>query len=274
VELHLINNSIIVSSVTGVEKLQLLYDKVPVASVAKLDFRLVNSGRTPIRASDIVATPGIQFENSMVLDARLQRLDPPDVQASLAMDTTARSVGVTFPLLNPGDAISFSVLVAGPTWGNRVFGRIAGVSSISFVDDRISTGGKESRLSASFYIVAAFTAITFVLFLSLLYVAGAEQAIKEQWNRGSIVLPRMQTAADYLSFCDRTIPAEKSSETVALRSHLRGLPQDHIVTDEDHARVVEQLGAALMNVKGIKSATLLMLLFSVIGAVFVLRELI
>jgi hypothetical protein len=249
IQFRLIGMSTVVSPVSGVEKVQLAYDGRSVANVSKIDIVLSNTGRTPIRQADIVVPPQVQLLDGDVLDVRLQSVRPLGVEATFAADTGARAVSVLFPLLNPGDVVSFSILASTVTPRVRFGGRIAGVPAIAFRDDRTSVPGQRRSFGWTFYVVGVVSLFVLGLLLTMIWMLGTEHQIQSLWARGVIQIPQVEKASEMLAYIEKGFADDKVQELAPLKGYLRGLPNDRSLTDAERATIARQFNAAFTNVK-------------------------
>jgi hypothetical protein len=133
-ELQLLSNSLLVSPVTGAEKLNFVYDGQPVTSLTRLEFGLANTGRTPIREADIVSPPVINLQPAKIVDAQIGQLRPGNLQVQSTENNDGHSISLRFPLLNPGDSFHLTLLVSAGRPEISSDARIAGISELGFVD--------------------------------------------------------------------------------------------------------------------------------------------
>lgn len=272
-EFRLAGSSVIVSPVAGVEKLQVAYDGRPISSVSKIDVVLSNNGRTPIRRSDIVRAPFVQLTDGEILDARVQSMRPTGVESRLLVDDTKHIVSIEFPLLNPGDAVSLSVLSSNinpkPTFG----GRVAGVAVVASRVEHADNGRPIRRVGWTTYVVGGFSILAVMLFVAMIWMLGSEQMIRELWRRGVIQAPPARTAADFVAFLEQGFPSDKVQELATLKTYLRGLPQDRELTDPERTVIAQGLNAAFTNIANVRNAAVVMFALATLGISYVAMSL-
>ena len=110
-ELRQESSASLIEKTAALDKLEIRYGSRPVDRITQLSFTLANTGRTPIRESDIVSPLTLDVGSAEVLDARVERVDPAELSATVATDATNHAVTIRFPLLNPKDVVYLNVLV-------------------------------------------------------------------------------------------------------------------------------------------------------------------
>ena len=97
--------------------------------------RISNTGRQPIRTTDIEVPLSIKLECIEIISSKVILSDPPDLPISTNNEVS--SVTISKALLNPGDDFTIEVIsVPKKSDGivvSGVAGRIAGVEQIKFV---------------------------------------------------------------------------------------------------------------------------------------------
>jgi hypothetical protein len=190
-ELQILSTATVVERGQGIEKLRIMYDTASVPAVSRIDFALINTGSTAITKPQVVEAPTLILKSGRMLEVQIVRSDPAGVRASLSLDPSGERLSMSFPLLNGGDALFFSILASTDQPSLTVSGRIAGVRQLALRDRRQQTVTRPVRkLTVSFYIVSAVTAFVLVILLVGIYIAGGEKALKAAAKSGVIVLPR------------------------------------------------------------------------------------
>lgn len=273
-EFHEIGSSLLVGGVEGIEKLRFLYDGRPVPSLSKLDFIFVNAGRTAIRGEDVLVPPHITVADGQVLDVRIQKAVPPDVQVKSSVDSSGKTVSFSFPLLNSKDAVQFSLLVSGRPIPVSTGGRIVGIHAVDIVDRRAESSSVWRQLPWTFYIVAPITALCIVLVLGGLFVLGSEDAIASLWERRMIVPPPAAGVPEqYLSFLDQGFRDDKSDELKRLRTYLRGLPASPALDETQRREFNSMLARALVDTSLIKRGLAGLSVLAIVGLWYTLSAL-
>jgi hypothetical protein len=260
-ELRHVSTTTVVGEVAGLEKLSITYGGRPIPAVSKLSFLLMNSGRTPLREADLVGPPTVRLlGNVQLLDFHEDGSDPPELTYHSSADTAKREYALTFPLLNPGDAIRFSLLVAAPADLTPKFtasARISGIKRLSVT--RLTTTDSSQKLSRRAELVLAATSILSLLFLLGLVGFGYELHLRELVRKGALQLQRPATPANYISLVQKALaPTKLDFELRELRAYLASLPLGQEVSPEEASEITDLMRNAVSN-----------LTFSVVGLVII-----
>jgi hypothetical protein len=227
-ELQEVESSVLIDSSSTLDKLEVLYDGKHTTRIYRLRFALINTGRTPLRQEDLVVPPEIRFAPGVtILDSREERTIPPELTATTSMDTVARRIRIGFPLLNPGDAVEFSVLTTGGEPAYSAAARIVGVHQLSVTRrERVALRPVRKR-SWTFYLVAIITAILLIVFLASLFQAGQEKALKKLAEQNAFAMPQSGTAAQFEQFVRAVVvPPKAEFEVAQALSFLSSLPSE------------------------------------------------
>ena len=159
------------------------YDGVAVPGLSRFDLRYVNTGRTPIREADVVSPPSIAVDSGTILEARIEDVAPTNLAATLVVDSAGRSVAIHARLLNPKDAVRFTLFTtATPPPPIRALARIAGVRQLALVDQRPSAQPLWRRIPWSMYAVGTATVFAMLCFGLFLYMYGSERVYRHNWH--------------------------------------------------------------------------------------------
>lgn len=270
-ELRQSGSSIVVSPTQVVEKLQIEYDGQPVPSVAKSDFVLSNSGRTPIRQSDVVEPVRVAFDGGQVLDLRITKVLPANLAASLSVDLAKHVATIEFPLLNPGDAVYFSTLVSSTAVAVSASARIVGVSGLDFAKNEASLQSLWRRVPWTTYVAGAGTAFCLLIAATMLHMLGAESAIAALVVRGAIALPTGSDPSTYRLFLDGVLRGDKAHELKALRSLLASHGSAPL-SDDQSQKIQAQLRQALQNTSAARGGFWLMAIVASFGIWYVVTN--
>jgi len=127
--------SLITDEVGSLPQYKVLYGDRVVSNLTKLSATLINTGDIPITPSDVEEPPSLTAPSGSILEARIVRSQPPNILASCLVE--GNKVTIEHGLLNPGDLLTFElVLDTDPGW-MRPNARITGVTSVSVSTLRI-----------------------------------------------------------------------------------------------------------------------------------------
>ena len=197
-ELQLLAQSTLVESPGGVEKLQVAYDKQIVRGLSRVELALVNNGRRSIRSDEVVAPIRFTIDSGRILDVRVEQLNPTDLQVRFKLDTAGKSLALSAPLLNPGDAVRFTLLIGyTPPPLVRASARIEGLRSVSLTDRRREARPLWKAVAWQVYPAAGGTAVAFLLLFTALYRTGYYQKERHVWRFRSSVISQSPTLDDY-----------------------------------------------------------------------------
>jgi hypothetical protein len=264
IELRQLSSSVIVSDARGIEKLQFIYDGQPVRSVGKLDFALRNSGRSVIRAVDVVSAPTIAFINGRILDVRVTGLAPSGLQASWVLDEGKTRVEFRLPLMNPDDTLNVTLLVSPADAPISASARIAGVRDLVFVPAETAATSVAARVPWTFWVVASFTAGCLLLGMTAMFALGKESEIDALAKQGAFTVPAAGTVRHYRQFLDETVP-EKKTELKSVKDWLSTLPDDSELRVEEVGHFRTMVFEALQDRRAARSAVWFLLVLIVVG---------
>lgn len=261
---------LLVEKTAALGKLRVEYESRPIDRVVQLSFVMSNTGRTTIRSNDIVSPPTIHLHDSDLLDARIERLSPPELSASIALAPTTNEVSLHFPLLNPGDTVYFTVLVGGstPTW--QADARIAGISRLITARDTPDTATARTPLTWTFYVVSAVTGVSALLFLASLTRLGKELAFRHLSDAGAIHVPLSGERTELTRFVSEILqPTKSSAEVAPAFKTLSSIPADRPLTEEERAAFAATVGSILRNTSSITAVALIFGFVSLTGGAYV-----
>ncbi|WP_324044818.1 hypothetical protein [Aeromonas caviae] len=117
----------IASNVQPIKGLELFLNgkKIGVINRVLIEFR--NSGRTPVTKDDIVSPININFGDGEILDAKIEKKSPKNIDATLS---TGNNLVVSFSLLNPDEYFEVSVLTTSNSPTVSASARIKNISQI------------------------------------------------------------------------------------------------------------------------------------------------
>lgn len=154
IEVQHIQTTNLTDSSKTVSKLEYRFDGQTVPNLSEATIVVVNNGRTPIRSEDVKSPLTIKLPPSAkILEYRIESKYPKDLVFSTDKTQAPNELTLSFPLLNPNDAVRFSVLFSGDAGNIEATARISGVSKISVIDKSDETRRVPKK----------FTFVTFLL---------------------------------------------------------------------------------------------------------------
>lgn len=153
-----------------------------VNSLTRMDFALVNVGRTPISASDVVSYPTIEFpRGTEIIAASITRQDPRNLNQTIVALSDAPTVLWRFDLLNPGDYGEIAVYLTAQPDPSAILisARVRGIRQIGVVDNSAQSIQLTSGPSWLVYPVGAVT----LFFLWLASESGRDTVRIRRMNR-------------------------------------------------------------------------------------------
>ena len=218
----------------SLSKLRLLYDGRELGGITAMRFNLSNKGRRPITGTDLISPPEIRLaDNTEILDSVVESVFPGNLSVSITQPTTS-CVRVSFPLLNPGDNLSFAILIADAQARDFVAdARIVGIDQM-----RVErTSQKAAKTSGgrpwTRTLVGAFS--TFMLLGAL---AGAtdipkEVRCKRRLRSKTPVIGAGATKQEALSAIQSELSWTTPGERKALQTYLNRISDEHRFTDDE-----------------------------------------
>lgn len=224
IELRILEKSIVISKPQKLDGLVITYGGEALDELSKTTFSLSNTGRTPILKKDVASPVTLKFaKDSSIIDAKIDRMQPLDLGASLQFNRGDGMLTLEFPLLNPGDRIDFSVLAKTSAVDFDAGGRIAGVSSLHVVKDIAQTKVGKS-LPWTVYPVGFFSVLLALVSIVGFSHAPAERRMKAKVNTGTFELPNLKTVDAWIEWVNADFYFTTKDERGALISLLRSLP--------------------------------------------------
>lgn len=153
-EIAVLTNSPVVEVKDSVDgKIELHYEGKLVANVYLLDVMIRNSGNRPILPADFVQPIRFTFPEPSEI-AQLSVLDQSPRSVQLTPTIGKRDVTILPALLNPGDAVTFRMLVANLAVNATqspftIGGRIVGVKEFGITEHNSTQASADNRISLS-----------------------------------------------------------------------------------------------------------------------------
>lgn len=270
VELRQLEEATIVQKQDDLRDLTIMYAGEELQNLTRQRFSLANTGRTPIVGEDLVKPPTITFpKGTRILDAKIEAVYPRGLDARATQLDDSPSVQLEFPLLNQGDNIVFSILIA--DYSGEPFGataRIVGVGSLTVTRAESVPAKAEKTTHWSIYMVGALTAF---LLLGAVGAAGdirEEKAFKRSAAAGGSLLPSGCNKELALRLAPARLSWTTTSERKPLMEHLNGL-EDRELSETDRQGIEEMMKLIARSAISNVTAFIVLGLLGTVGAVFV-----
>lgn len=158
-------NVSLIEKKTGVDGLSITYLGHEIDTLSKLVFTLKNTGRTPIEETDLVSPPTLKITQGELLNASIESMSPENIGSTIKK--SGNSISIKFPLLNPDDSITFSILLSDRNPKYEVESRIKNISKITSLDEKDQIKIRSS-FGFSVYITGTLIILFFVVLIGLL----------------------------------------------------------------------------------------------------------
>ena len=267
---HLATNTLVPPN-ENIEGLQISFASRVIPSLSQLEFVLLNTGSRPIRGEDLVSKPTLRFVDGVeLLDVATQSVVPDNLQHTLTVDSTDRSVTLDFPLMNPGDRLRFTVLATSPAPDFNADARIVGLNRLEIRDRREVAEGDARDLSWIVYALAVVSALLLFFFLVLIYSVGENRRLALLAKRGLLVLPRGKTGAEYRQYITYLYSDLKQQELSMVMSYLDRVSGNIPLADTEYQELNALLGIALRDTRNIIVGTAMFGALALLGTAYVL----
>lgn len=233
-ELQHLATSTIVEKSPSLKKLRVLYENVPVERLTFRRFALTNTGSRPILESDVRSPVTIKFPNTVqILEARVETATPENLSCAMNVDTSAVSVSIPFDLMNAGDRIEFSVLLAGPACGYSADARIVGVRWLGNVDREPELKQARRKFGGWFYATSAFTLVSALGVIGVGGLLRKENRLRREMEKERVFLGTMHTKADFRFYIKKELDYAKDSDVRTIIGLIDTCPNERLSEDEE-----------------------------------------
>lgn len=225
IQMRVIGPRTIISKPEKLDGLEISYNGEPVDDLSQTQFSVTNIGRTPILKKDIVSPISIIFSDSSdIIDATIDKMQPPDIGASLQFDKATGTVVLRLSLFNPGDRVDFSVLARKRDTEFTSTMRIAGVPPLTVIHD-LSYDEPIKNRPWAVYPVGIFSFLLMILSSTVgLNQSCKERRVKSQVKAGTFSLPAYKTKDRWLSWVDAKFDFLTIKERISIRNLFIELP--------------------------------------------------
>ncbi len=264
-ELRQLEGAVIIQKQDELKKLKILYGNEELDSLTRFRFRLSNTGTTPIVAADVIKPLTINFKgDAKILDTEIEAVYPRNLEATVNPVDNESCVQLGFSLLNQGDNITFSLLIANYSATSfDASARIVGVEELSIVIEVSEPKRAAKPTRRSLYIVGA---------LSLFCLLGAgicstdirpEITFKRALKHGKSIIPRDRSKEHLLTLVRSKLSWTASEERAPVLAYIEGLPGENV--SEEECQHIEELVKS--TTEGATSNVTVAIVFALLGAI-------
>lgn len=268
-ELRLLSNSVVVGRSQEIDKLQFVYAGNTVPSLSRIELELTNTGRTPIRQADVVTPVTIRLHNARILDARISKVSPANLELSHEQSPAQDAITIRFPLFNPGDAAYLTLFAATDRAELSGSARIAGLDNLAFIASPTNVSPVRQERGWTFYVVAVMSGLAILIFLATLYTSGVETAIARLSQRDAIIVPS-HAALAFTSWRKEVFGDFKAPAFKTVDQWLATLPQSEELTTEQRQELHDRVRKALTDMSAMQNVTVLFGILALIGSTYIL----
>jgi len=241
VELKQLEEVVIIQKQDYLKKLKILYDNTELKNLTRFRFILSNTGTKPIVEDDLIEPPMIAFKSgTKILDTEIDAIYPRNLDATVTRVDQDSSVQLEFPLLNPGDNITFSILIA--DYSGAPFdasARIVGVEELSMVRMVSEPERTEKPTHWSAYLVGILSFIFLVAALGLISVCRSEFSFKRTLEEGHSIIPQDANKEHLLNLVRSELSWTTPSERKPVLQYIENISNENITADDRHS--IEEL---------------------------------
>jgi hypothetical protein len=223
------------------------YRGEPIPTLYEAVYVVRNTGRLPIRASDVVSPISLEFPHTTrVLDAGTIASAPEGLSAKYDIMIQRNVLQIGFELLNPGDSISTRIYLTGDLGAPKVRGRVVNLRELPLIDQSTSDPTIASQRMGYLLLGALLLAVSLVGVANSLNQARFQHRAASMWRLAlaqislAIDIQRARTILDlWLS----AFPDQVRKDYLALfdgRPDSSDLTPDDVVALEKNQKVLER----------------------------------
>lgn len=164
------SEAVVVSKNLPIDNLSLLYKGKNIEALNRVVLELSNTGKTAITISDVLVPLTISFRNSDILEAKVAKVLPENIDASVLQENT-KNLKLSFSLLNPNDKVYLDILLLGTDSNLDAKARIKNLDEVNVLyptHQKIETDSYFFSITISFVIgVTLLLTLVFELFPSI-----------------------------------------------------------------------------------------------------------
>jgi hypothetical protein len=268
-ELQILSRTTLVQRADALRKLEIRYDGKPIPGVSRMEFVLINSGRTPIKSSDLVAAPTLTFMRHFeILDIEEIDRSPKDLEADLALLREANAVRVTFPLLNPSDYLRFALIVAGSEPTFTASARVVGITKLQVID-RVETVPR-TPIRWPVYIAAVFSVLSLVAVGLAVNDLLRDAELKRRAAKGTLFPKPALTKNEFKALFEGTFDYRITPNLAPVRKQLDELPDNNEPLSDDARTTLESSAVQILkDGGGADAAAIVFGVIALVGLIYV-----
>ena len=273
-ELLLLLNTKIIEKSKELEKLTIIYDGKQIESISRLEFILINSGRKPILAKDLIKKPTISLLHiDDILEFKVESLSPKNIEFNKKIDTKSGKIIIGFPLLNPSDFIRFSLLVAAEKPKFTADARITGIKEMAVVDRSFEKPEKTKKISFWIYLVAFFTLFLIGFFWLMVPELPKDLRARRKYKNSALLPTKNVTKNVYEEILEKDIKYKTEPELMPIKKYLSNIKDDEQLNSEKR-KYLDDLISNLLKERDIAwELSLISLFFICVGITFIVVKL-
>lgn len=245
IDVRVLGKSVVISRPEEIEGLVVSYNGETLNELSKISINVANVGRMPIQEKDVSSPLAVRFsDGTSVIDAAIDDRYPENLEVSMAFNRAEGVVVLNFPLLNPGDSITFSALSKTKNIDFEANARIAGLSRLEVV--KVSPQDEAARKTPWYFYFVGVLSVGMIL-ISFVGLSDyrAERKMKRAFRSGELQLPLMDDKADFVRWVDRAFKFTTDAERAALKELVLHLPDSEGFVARHEAAINSQIKVLL-----------------------------
>lgn len=269
VDVRVLGKSVVISRPEEIKGLVVSYNGETLNELSKISISIENVGRMPIQERDVSSPLTVQFsEDTSVIDASLDERHPENLEVEMAFNRVDGSVVLKFPLLNPGDSITFSALSKTKKIDFDASARIAGLSKLNVV--RVSPQEEAAR-KTPWYLNFVGVVSGFMILISFIGISHypAERKMKRKFKGGELRLPLLDDKAEFIEWVDQSFKFTTAAERAALKELVLSLPDSEGFVARHEVAINSQIKVLLEKSMSNLTLALVCLVIGVAGVNYV-----
>lgn len=270
VELMQLEEVEIIKKQDDLKKLVIMYGKEELDNLTRIRFIFSNTGTKPILSEDLIKPLTITFEEgTKVLDTRIEAVYPSDLEATVSRAGKDSRVQLRFPLLNPGDNITFSLLIAGcPGTPFGASARIVGVEKLSIVKPESEPKRAQKSIPLHVTILGVVSMLCFAIALLGIRDSVREWKFKRKLADVESIIPPGVSEEELIVLIKANLSWTTTSEREPILTYIEALSGNDI--SEKHRERLNELiedvsAGAISNIRVVA----IFAIFTLTGAIFV-----
>lgn len=254
------------------DELTISYKDKVITNLTKVQFVVLNTGRTPITEEDVKVFPTIDFgPKAELLLTKILRMDPPNINCSITRDQDPSKVTLKFSLLNPTDFVEFSVYITGLIEESFIVNsRIKGIKQVNVVDKTAGQIKPSRRVGWTIYMVGIFTLLLAVSFFPSVQERRIHLRTRKLLADNPHLLEKMTEKSEFERFIGDNISFVTNGEMKKLRSILYNDTREFL---DQKANLVSLITQYIKAPSGVEIVYYAVILLVPVGILYVLWQL-